>query len=162
MEMDRTLTNLSRVLRVLAPGDGIDTPDQRATAQNAVYFAQAIGINLHYPFCLRARGLFSPDLVRDHNKLHGHTEDQRRDLARMPIQEPFASALERIRQLMRVPEQVALTRRQWLDVLSSVRHLRTCEEWDRTYWRHRLEAGNPNIPPYEDEAARALTAQGLL
>ena len=162
MEIDRSLSNLSRVLSKLLPRDGIDTKDQRLIVHKAIYLVQANGINLHYPFCINDKGLFSPDLARDHYKLHGHTEGQRRELARMPIQEPFASALERIRQLMRVPEQVALTQREWLEVLACVRNLRTCDEQDRAYRQKRLKDGNPNLAPYEDEAARALTAQGLL
>ena len=45
MEMDRTLTNLSRVLSELEVGDSINTLDERVTVQKAVYLAQVIGVN---------------------------------------------------------------------------------------------------------------------
>ena len=46
MLMNKTPTNLSRVLSGLDVDHRADTPDQRTTVQKSVYLAQANGINL--------------------------------------------------------------------------------------------------------------------
>ena len=162
MEMDRTLTNLSRMLSELDPGFGIESPEQRAIGQKTVYLAQAIGIHLHYPFRLRNTGPFSPDLAHDQYALQERPPQETREIADQTLREPFASALEKIKQLTEVPEKVNLNRREWLEILACVHYLRRSKGRDAAATKSWLDAGKPDLSAHTQAATRALTAQGML
>ena len=65
MEMNNTLTNLSRVMSELEVGESVNTLDERVTAQKAVYLAQVVGVNLGYQFTWYSTGPYSSDLAKD-------------------------------------------------------------------------------------------------
>ena len=145
MEMDRTLTNLSRVLSELEVGDSINTLDERVTVQKAIYLAQVIGVNLGYQYSWYIMGPYSPDLAKDYYTLHEYPPSDRQEIAKRTLREPFASALMKIKEVIRIPEGVTLTPRQWLELLASVHYLRRFGNLDESTTQHRL-AGEKTAP----------------
>ena len=162
MEMDMTVTNLSRVLSELEVGDSINTLDERVMVQKAVYLAQVIGVNLGYQYSWYLMGPYSRDLTKDYYTLHEYPIEDRLEIAQRTIQEPFASALEKIKKVMSIPEGVELTRRQWLELLASVHYLSRFGKLDETNTKQRLVHEKPQLSSYANWAAISLKSQGLL
>ena len=162
MEMDRTLTNLSRVLSELEIGDSINTLDERVTVQKAVYLAQVIGVNLGYQYSWYIMGPYSRDLAKDYYTLHEYPRENRQEIAQWTLREPFASALKKIKEVMSIPEGVQLTPRQWLELLASVHYLRKFGKLDESNTQQRLAGEKPLLAPYASQAAKSLDSQGLL
>ena len=162
MEMDRTLTNLSRVLSELEVGRSINTLDERVTVQKAVYLAQVIGVNLGYQYSWYIMGPYSPDLAKDYYTLHEYPHSRRQEIAERTLREPFASALAKIKTVMCVPKGVTLTRRQWLELLASVHYLRRFGKLDEANTQQRLAAQKPDLSPFASQASQMLASHGLL
>lgn len=162
MAMDRTLTNLSRVLSELEVGDSINTLDERVTVQKAVYLAQVIGVNLGYQYSWYIMGPYSPDLAKDYYTLHEYPHSERKEIAQRALRDPFASALTKIKEVMSIPQGVTLTRRQWLELLASVHYLRKFGKLDEANTQQRLAGEKPDLSPFAKQASQSLVSQGLL
>ena len=124
--------------------------------------AQVIGVNLGYQYSWYIMGPYSRDLAKDYYTLHEYPNSDRQEIAKRTLREPFASALEKIKEVMCIPEGVALTQRQWLELLASVHYLRRFGKLDESNTQQRLAGEKPLLSPYTSQAAQSLAGQGLL
>ena len=162
MEMNNTLTNLSRVMSELEVGERVNTLDERVTAQKAVYLAQVVGVNLGYQFTWYSTGPYSSDLAKDCYNLAEYPPRNRQDIAARRLQEPFASALTKVKQAMLIPQEVTLTQKQWLELLASVHHLRIFDELNEAETQNWLDKEQSSLAPYISRATQSLAAKGML
>ena len=162
MQMNRTLTNLSRVMTELEVGKSVNTLDERVTAQKAVYLAQVTGVNLRYQFSWHTTGPYSSDLAKDCYTLAEYPHSNRQEIAAQKLREPFASALNKVKELMRIPEQVTLTQKQWLELLASVHYLRKFDELTEAETQKWLNKGQSSLAPHVRQATQSLAAKGML
>ena len=123
--MDKRLRNLQIVLGGLGIDTGIETIDQRVTLQKAIYLTQAAGVPLRYRYNWYVMGPYSPDLTRDYYALHEQPEEGNEDSHGMALREPFASAVKKLKAVIDAPGEDQLSKRDWLELLSSVHYLRT-------------------------------------
>ena len=156
--MDKRLHNLQIVLGGLGVGTDIESIDQRVTLQKAIYLAQAAGIPLRYRYNWYVMGPYSPDLTRDYYALLEYPSDS----GPTALREPFASTIENLKTAMDVPNEVHLTKREWLELLSSVHYLRSSMGFDAAETHIRLDEAKPHLSGHTDQATDTLSAFGLL
>ena len=160
--MNRTLTNLTRVMSELEVGESVNTPDERATVQKAVHLVQAIGVNLGYQYSGHTMEPYCQDLSKDFRSVHEHPTGARQEIAQRELREPFASALKSVKDAMRIPQEVKLTRTQWIELLASVHHLLRLCKLDEPSMERKLAREKPILSPYVTLAAQSLASHGLM
>ena len=160
--MDTRLVNLQVVLNELGVSTNIDTLDERVTFQKAIYLAQAVGVPLRYRYSWYIKGPYSKDLTRDYYALHEFPQNDAGPATQPVIKEPFASALNKLKDLMSPPTTVDLDQTDWLELLASVHYLTTTAGLNENDARDRLNGQKPSLSPYSPFATQSLKGLGLI
>ena len=63
---------------------------------------------------------------------------------------------------MRIPEEVTLTQKQWLELLASVHYLRKFDELTEAEIQEWLDNEQSPLAPYIRQATQSLAAKGML
>ena len=159
--MEARLMVLDLVLRHL----GVEL-DNSQEVQKAVYLVQAAGVPMGYRYAWYDNGPASPRLAEAAYKLKLETTDlQEGESAHSRRLRPaFVDAVERARPLLRVPEDVreVLSRREWLELLASLRYLVDVLKGDVESARAIIEERKYMLARYLYEAERELEKVGLL
>ena len=160
--MNHTITNLSRIIEELEVGPHNDTQERRSSIQRAVYLAQAIGVNLHYPYEMGTNGPYSRDVARDCCVLEEQPPTERAEVNARILREPFATALTTVKNMTQVPSDVTISRHQWMDLLASLHYLRKVQRVDEEQARTWLAKNTPLLTPFSKAAHQTLADAGLL
>ncbi len=118
--MEARLIALKLVLDALKFPAAIETIDDRKRVQKAVYLGQVAGVKLGYRFGWYLKGPYSPDLTRDYYSLANAIIMRENEYEQNRLQQPLQERLENILPLLKVPTEVSLSQKDWLELVASL------------------------------------------
>lgn len=160
--MDARLITLKLFLDELHIPTEIDTVDDRKRAQKAVYLGQLTGVDLSYRFGWYLMGPYSPALTKDYYNLAEAIASGDKDYETQRLQPSIQERLHKALPLTQIPQDVALTTEQWLELLASYHYLRNISKQDDEQAVKTLQATKPTLVEYTGQAKKALNEAGFL
>lgn len=95
----------------------MSTYSGRKRAQQAVYLGQMAGADIGFPFGMYLTGPYSPELMKALIKLEDNLWDE--EYKEYELHDYLDGILNKIKDLMNVPEQVELSQAEWLELVAS-------------------------------------------
>ena len=160
--MDARLITLKLFLDQLGIPTDIETVDDRKRVQKAVYLGQLTGVDLSYRFGWYLMGPYSPTLTKDYYSLAETISSGDKSYQSHQLQSSVQEQLRRALPLMQVPQEVALTTEQWLELLASYQYLRKVSKQDEQSALETLKTTKPNLVDFTREAKNTFVRLGFL
>jgi uncharacterized protein YwgA len=161
LAMEPRFAALKLFLDELGIPSDIRTISSRKRLQKAVYLGQVSSpVDLGYRFGWYLRGPYSTELAKAYYGLaeaEASGESPSRDL-----RPDLKAKLRDIRPLFKVPNDVALSQPDWLELLASVHYLRKVRELDDAKMTNTIRAEKAALLPYLPQARTVLTDAQLL
>ncbi len=160
--MENRLIALELVLDGLGLPTKIDTLDDRILLQKSVYLAQASGVDLGYRFSWYVHGPYSTSLAGDYYALRNAVAIGERPSEGKTLLDPVAKKIKNIQPILDVPEQTHLTKRQWMELVSSLHYLKTrVTKGDAEDAKKQIKKLKPHLAEHTTEAETALEHCGF-
>jgi uncharacterized protein YwgA len=160
--MDTRLVALKLFLDELQIPTDIETVDDRKRVQKAVYLGQLSGIDLGYRFGWYLMGPYSPALTRDYYSLAEAIASGDRDYEDKELQRSVRDRLRTVLPLIEVPQDIALSQEDWLELVSSLHYLRKVRRCSDKEAKDILKEEKPRLFSFADKAEGQLQEVGLL
>jgi uncharacterized protein YwgA len=160
--VEASLITLKLFLDELGIPTNIETVDKRKLIQKAVYLGQRSGVDLGYRFSWYLMGPYSTSLTHDYYKLTEAPNDTDHDYEKRKLKDPFKERLAKARVLFEVPENISITKENWLELLASVDYLRKISKFNDEEIRNKLRDEKPHLYKYIDKAKNVLQKDEVL
>jgi len=160
--MDSNLIALKLFLDELRVSSDIETIDDRKRVQKAIYLGQAAGADLGYRFGWYLMGPYSTSLTNDYFRLADAFLSGDKNYEGKVLTKTYRTALQKVRKILEVPQNVALQVEDWLELVSSIHFLRHIRKQTRDKALHTIKAEKPRLYRYANEAEKKLAAAKLL
>src|SRR5262245_27334533 len=118
--MDSNLIALKLFLDELRVSSDIETIDDRKRVQKAIYLGQAAGADLGYRFGSYLMGPYSTSLTNDYFRLADAFLSGDKNYEGKVLTKTYRTALQKVRKILEVPQNVALQVEDWLELVSSI------------------------------------------
>ena len=121
-------------LKLILDKAGIDNLDlntfsQRLNVQKRIYLVQLLGNDLGYRFSWYLRGPYCSDLTAEAFTLRDEIAAGDRDFEGYSLSAEATNQIEKAKRLWALPEGVALSSDQWLELLASIHYLKHIAYW---------------------------------
>ena len=154
--MDSRLIALKLFLDELGIPDDTSTIENRKLIQKAVYLGQRAGADLGYRFGWHKMGPYSADLARDYYLLSDTMALGYKDYEGRSLQPHKRELLKSISPLMNVPEGVALSKADWLELISSLHFMRNIRGLEEAEAARALMTEKPKLSNFVEQAQEKL------
>ena len=161
--MEPRLAALKAVLDGLDVPAAIETVEARKLIQKTIYLAQVGGVDIGYRYGWYKKGPYSTALTRDYYAL-----DEAVALVggagSVGIELPTSvrASLDKVKPALRVPDGIALSPEDWLELVASLHYLRTVRRLSSQESLEILAKEKQHLARYATEAETALASVGLL
>jgi uncharacterized protein YwgA len=109
----------------------LDRFSQRFNVQKRVYLIQIVGVDLGYRYGWYLRGPYSSTLTADAFALRDEAADGEQDHFGCSLTPEQVEKIEKARSLWALPNDVAVSNDEWLELLASLHYLRHIAYWPK-------------------------------
>jgi uncharacterized protein YwgA len=160
--MDGRLVVLSRVAEALGEDGSIASFDARKRFQKAIYLGQVAGVDLGYRYGWYIKGPYSTELTRDYYAMAEAVAGGEQIPGNQQLRDDIRVKLRRVRAQFEVPEEVSLSKADWMELLASWHYLLKVTRLDVEKARRMVQDRKAHLFPFIPRANETLTAFGLL
>lgn len=159
--MRSELIALKLILDDLNISSDIKTVEDRKLIQKSIYLLQAVGGNLNYKYSWYKMGPYSTDLTADYYRLNEEIELGSEEYKKYNLGQIFKEKNNNLRKLFTIPENLSMSKEDWLELLSSVHFLNKTGN-DENQVKQKIDLVKPHLKHGIDPAIKILKENNLL
>lgn len=160
--MEARLTALKLFLEELGVPSDIKTIADRKRVQKAVYLGQLTGVDLGYRFSWYLMGPYSTSLTQDYYELAEAIDLGDKDFENKKLKSSVKEKLSKIIPIFQKPANVTLDDQDWLELVASLRYLRSVSQYDNEKAKEIIKDNKPHLKDFIPDAESILTKHNLI